>query len=1098
MAALLWSNGSRADDFEFFEQKIRPIFSEHCYSCHSATAEKVRGGLLLDSKEGVLKGGESGPAIVPGSPESSLLIKAVRYTDIDLQMPPKDKKLSESQINSLVEWVRMGAPDPRSSGTPPKIEKSTYDFAAARTNWAFHPPQDPPVPKVSNRKWIQSPIDAFVLAQLEKQKLKPAVLADKRTLIRRATFDLTGLPPTPLEIDAFLKDSSTNAYAKLIDRLLASPHYGERWARHWLDVVRYADSVDARVTGGPEDFAEAWRYRDWVVNAFNGDLPYNQFVEMQIAGDILSDTKHFDTNAIIATGMYAIGNWGNGDADKDKILTDIADDAVDVTGRAFLGLTLACARCHDHKFDPIPTADYYSLAGIFFSSHIIPKLSPKGSGETMLRIPLISETESEKRKARETRMVELEKSIEKIQDDQINALSQEVLPHLDRYLKASWEWQHRRPDDTRTLIEVATAQGLKSTVLQRWMEYLNNANLGLFSQPVRDVLGNKGLSAWHNAANADTPSVTANATDLEASFLTIKLPAHRISVHPSPKDGVAAAWKSPINGLVQIHGRVVDVDPNCGDGVDWELVKNTGGATETLVRGSIPSGGKEQVMGMNGPLSVHVRAGDSLQLNVLPKNGYECDSTMLELEIAEVNDQKRMWDLNRDVANDLLASNPHADSFGNADVWYFRDLAEGNLKLPAESALSKLITSLPLKNLSATEVEKAASKVQSEITNVFEKEKNYEAFVAPRGAFWAPLRNNDQLFSAEARARFQTAKKELADLRANPPSAVAMANGLQEGGVPESPHAGVHDVKIHIRGRYDRLGDLAPRRFPRLLAGEEQQIIKEGSGRLQLAKWIASERNPLAARVMINRIWQQHFGEGIVRTPNNYGKLGTSPTHPELLDFLAHRFVESGWSIKAMHRAIMLSATYQQSCVAAPETLKADPDNHWFGRMNRRRLDAESLRDSLLSVGGNLNLALGGPSIRELNNNRRTLYLMSIRSDRSNYKALFDAADPNAIVEQRVVSTVAPQALFLLNHPFAIAQTEALVQRVLLREKTSDKNKIDWLYRNLYGRIPSRPEIKTGRSALKFGRDTFGKDEKRVWTQYCQVLLCANEFVYVD
>jgi len=385
----LWTAAAHAeDDFSFFEAKVRPVLVEHCYKCHSAKSEKIKGGLRLDEKEAVLKGGDSGPAIVAGKPEDSLLIKAIRYTDEDLQMPPQKgggRKLPDAVINDLIAWVKMGAPDPRvdSVSAAKPNPPSPYDFVAARTNWAFHAPADPSVPKTRDRAWPKSAIDSFILAKLEEKQLSPAPPADRRTLIRRATFDLTGLPPTPEEIDNFLADQSTNAFAKVVERLLASPSYGERWARHWLDVVRYTDSLDARVVGTDQDSIDAWRYRDWVVNAFNGDLPYDQFITRQVAGDLLPppEPEGIDTNAIIATGMYAIGNWGNGDADKDKILTDIADDAVDVTGRAFLGLTLACARCHDHKFDPIPTADYYSLAGIFFSSHILPKLTPKGAGE---------------------------------------------------------------------------------------------------------------------------------------------------------------------------------------------------------------------------------------------------------------------------------------------------------------------------------------------------------------------------------------------------------------------------------------------------------------------------------------------------------------------------------------------------------------------------------------------------------------------------------------------------------------------------------------------------------------------------------------------
>src|SRR5262245_6042282 len=465
-----------AEDFDFFEKKIRPVLVENCYECHSAQSKKVKGGLRLDSREGLLHGGDSGPAIVPGEPEKSVLIKAVRYTDKDLQMPPKDNKLPDSQIAGLVEWVKLGAPDPRastesatqSSGQPPT--KAAYDVAATRKQWAFQPPKDPPIPKVKDTRWTRSPVDRFILAKLENHSLRPAVAADKRTLIRRATFDLTGLPPSPADIEAFLADDSQNAFAKVVERLLASPQYGERWARHWLDVIRYTDSFDSRGIGGPADVPEAYRYRDWVVEAFNRDLPYDQFITQQIAGDLIpaSEPARFNTNGIIATGVYAIGEWGTGDADKEKMLTDIVDDQIDITGRAVLGLTLACARCHDHKFDPILTTDYYGLAGIFFSSHILPEVGPKTAGSPVLRIPLASAEELAMRKGKEDRAAELEK--------EINAKSPAML--------------------------------------------LTKPARGQFNQPALASL---------RTTDAELPSAVANASETAIQFLTITLPARSLA-----------------------------------------------------------------------------------------------------------------------------------------------------------------------------------------------------------------------------------------------------------------------------------------------------------------------------------------------------------------------------------------------------------------------------------------------------------------------------------------------------------------------------------------------------------------------------------------
>ena len=353
---------------EFFENKIRPLLVEHCYKCHSE-GKKKKGGLLLDTRTALLKGGDSGPALIAGDAEKSPLLKAVHYKDEELQMPP-DGKLSDAQIADLEAWIKMGAPDPRGEA-PPAVASasptSTISLEDGRKWWAFQPPKAQPLPGVKDVAWAKEPLDRFVLAKLEEKGLKPAPAADRRTLIRRAYFDLLGIPPTKDEVDAFLADRSPDAYAKLIDKLLASPLYGQRWARHWLDVVRYTDSFDSRIVGNQFDCAFAWRYRDWVVDSFNQDLPYDRFVQEQVAGDLMPsrDGQPFNKDGIVATGVYMIGEWGGGDADKDKLISDIVDDQVDLTGRAFMGLTVACARCHDHKFDPISTKDYYGLAGIY-------------------------------------------------------------------------------------------------------------------------------------------------------------------------------------------------------------------------------------------------------------------------------------------------------------------------------------------------------------------------------------------------------------------------------------------------------------------------------------------------------------------------------------------------------------------------------------------------------------------------------------------------------------------------------------------------------------------------------------------------------------
>ena len=770
-AALAEAPSPAANDF--FEKEVRPLLVERCFKCHAG--RKSKGGLKLDSRAAILEGGETGPAAVPGKPGRSLLVRAVRYHDKP-KMPPR-KPLPDREVRTLTRWVEMGLPWPETVSGHSGTAAGGRAFRITdeqRKFWCFQPVKPVRPPAVRDVSWPRSEIDRFILGALEARMVEPAEPADKRTLIRRATFDLTGLPPSPEEVAAFLADRSPEAFARVVDRLLASLHYGERWGRHWLDVVRYTDSFDARGRGGEGDIADAYRYRDWVIDAFNRDLPYDQFIMNQVAGDLLPAPGPGGVNkaGIIATGMLAIGNWGGGDADKEKLLTDIADDQVDVVSRTFLGLTMACARCHDHKFDPISNADYYALAGIFFSTHILPNVGPKTNVPPMLFIPLASKAELAARQRYASRLTALEKQLKSATEEEYQAFAHGLLPQTAR--------------------------------------------------------------------------------------------------------------------------------------------------------------------------------------------------------------------------------------------------------------LGKL-------------------------------------------------------------------RQELTALKRDKPPPLLFANGAQEGGVPGSPHAGVHDVRIHIRGSYARLGERVPRRFPTILAGEHQKPITHGSGRLELARWLVSPEHPLTARVMVNRIWQHHFGEGIVATPSNFGKLGERPTNPELLDWLARRFVESGWSMKAMHRAMMLSAAYQQSSRPRPQTLKADPDNHLFGRMNRRRLEAELIRDNLLAVAGRLDRSGGGPATPHFNSPRRTVYLMTVRSDRSGFRPLFDVADPTALVDKRTVSTVAPQALFLLNHPFVLAQTRALTGR-LLAAGTDDRKRIEAAYGLLYGRPPTARETQVG---LDFLAQADG-DAPHRWQEYCQVLVCANEFIYVD
>ena len=932
-----------------------------------------------------------------------------------------------------------------------------YDqrLAAGRGSWAFAQPQDPPVPHIENQAWCKSPIDHFILAKLEAKGLEPAPAADKRTLIRRAYFDLIGLPPTPAEVDAFVNDNSRDSFAKVVDYLLASPHYGERWARHWLDVVRYTDSFDARGVGSAGDVKYAWRYRDWVIKAFNDDLPYDQFVMDQIAGDLLPAKQPGQANAdgIVATGMYVLGNWPGGDADREKMMTDIVDDQIDVTGRAFLGTTLACARCHDHKFDPISQQDYYGLAGIFFSSHFLPSPGSKTSGSALLTTSLASPRQIEEQKENAQRIAGLEKQIEAYKDEQYAAIGKELASKSADYLQAAQDFDGPR----QKLAAYASERHLDDYALSRWIDFLHARSRGktphtLLTRAVHNIGGIVGVDGWRMPDNQPDPCVLANNTDHPFSVSTLTLPAHALSMHPGPQSGVAVAWTSPISATIAIDGGVSDGDPNCGDGIAWRIEKSHDNALQLLASGQFPNGGSQQFSQGDGGsqlAAISVHAGDQIQLTIYPKADYACDTTIIDLRINEREGDHRAWDLAHDVVPDLLVGergNPHADSYGRADVWQFFDAGAEPMPIALD-------------------------------------------FADPHGRFWAEARKDGRGLSDAARQHLAELSSELSEARKNVPT-IEEADALEEGGVPQSQYEGIHDCHLMARGRYDHQMAVVPRRFPLLFAGDNQPPVTSGSGRLQLAQWVASPENPMTAKVMVNRLWQHHFGDGIVRTPNNFGRLGSPPTHPELLDYLAHRFLDAGWSIKAMHRMIMLSAAYQQSSEGDPDTQKADPDNLLWGRMDRQRLEAEPFRDALLAVSGSLDATMGGPAFRDPNTPRRTIYLMTIRSDRSNYRMLFDAADPTSIVDKRIDSTVAPQALFLMNDPFVIERAKALAQRVVKTGPAEKREKIDWLYQLLYSRPATDREAQIGLSIV-------GTDAES-WQRYCQVLLCANEFVYVD
>ncbi len=1065
----------------FFEAKVRPLLVARCLECHGDSA-KPKGGLRLTSRGDVLKGGDSGPAAVADGPGEGPLLDAIRYVD-DPKMPPKGK-LPDDEIAVLERWVKLGLPWPEatagSATTAAGPEFRVTD--EHRQFWSFRPVRavEPPVVGGGGGGGggvdpLAHPIDRFLLARLAKEGLEPGPTADRATLIRRATFDLTGLPPTPEEVAGFVADPDPDAevFARSVDRLLASPAYGQRWGRHWLDVARYADSRDARGVGGSDDIGEAWRYRDWVVDALNRDLPYDQFIVNQVAGDLLPGPDPGDINpgGMVATGLLAIGEWGTGDADKEKMLTDIVADQIDVVTRGFLGLTVACARCHDHKFDPIPAADYYGLAGIFASTKILPDPGAKTSGSPMLRTPIATRAQRGAIEDHKRRLAEADAAFRATLAAARESSARSLLPRGRAIIRAVADGQE--------------PAGLPAFALRKWAAILAPGDAGrILARPMADVGGRKGVHFW--SARPDPPWVGVNSGGEAAAIGTLTLPPRSVNLHPGPRSPAAIRWRSPIEGAVRVEARLGDADPNGGDGVAWSVSVRKGRDRREVASGTVANGGSKAIAG-GGLARVDVGPGDAIELAVAPRGEYSFDTTTVALKVESLapGPEPAAWDLAADLLPDLLAANPHADRLGHAGVWELVELdGDGPSRpLPTHPAWAEWDRSAK----GAEAADALALRVESDAGLA-------AALVAEGGPFRPDAADLAALPEA-ARAEVSARQADLDRLKGQAPPPAPVALVAVEGGVPRSAYEGFHDARVQIRGDYRRLGPVVPRHVPRVVAASQPKI-GPGSGRMELARWIASAENPLTARVMVNRAWQGHFGAGLVRTPGNFGKLGEAPTHPELLDWLAARFVADGWSLKKLHKLMMTSRAYRQSSAATGPARALDPENRLWGRMDRRRLESEAVRDALLAVAGRLDPGLGGPSTRDFASPRRTLYQMTIRSDRSSFGPLFDAADSTAMVDRRVVSTVAPQALFLMNHPFAIDQAKALAAR-LRAAPGDDGDRITRAYLLLYGRPPTGEEVAIGRDLL--GRMAGGEGPPDLaWQAYAQVLLCANEFLYID
>jgi Protein of unknown function (DUF1553)/Protein of unknown function (DUF1549)/Planctomycete cytochrome C/Concanavalin A-like lectin/glucanases superfamily len=1129
----------------FFETDVRPLLVERCWTCHGAT-KAPKGALRLTSRVNVLRGGDSGPAAVAGNPGESLLVQAVRYQD-EPKMPPKER-LKDREIEVLSRWVAMGLPWPRTkvvTQAPARTSGMGPFTDEQRRFWAFQPVKAVVAPEVQDKAWARSAIDCFILAALEQKGFGPAEPADKRTLIRRATFDLIGLPPSPEEVDAFLADGSLHAFARVIDRLLASPQYGERWGRHWLDVVRYADARDLIQLPAESDFREAWRYRDWVVTAFNRDLPYPEFLRGQIAGDLLPPTRPGGINAdgLVATGMLAIADFVPGDVDKDQMIADYVNDQIDVVGRAFLGLSLACARCHDHKFDPISTEDYYALAGIFFSTRLVP--GPVPGNTPLVRMPLLPQDEIAKIEAQDAadtrRRAELEQQLPDAADrEYILQLSRSLLGQTARYLVAACGYRGRSTEPKKPdLRELAKQRGLDEKMLAGWVDYLGRVEaqrLVLRHPTLRDAASGKltGHALERSAEDlqrliadrvargeadsspgkpslvrsaliryrADDPHLVVADADGRVVLWPNRagLPSDARPVSPGggpsqvnvPIDGqiktvlrfdgrslLKAPRRAPPTGSLFVVFRTAKMASPGQRLLGWE---DSNGGQHGLGLMSDPDGSLRAILRNNG------RSGDLTDAR--RAEGFEVvcvtwgpGGTALYRNGASVV-QKRI----ESISSDAMIAALHLGGPGSGSSPRFRgDVAEVRVyNRPLDESERRLVEA----ELRGAWIKPSGPHgPQSDLLADL-----HEELLSCRGPFWVPAEQRLAMLPAANQARLVALKRELDELKQKRPREVPRAVVVQDGGPAGTRHEGFKDAQVYLRGNPAKPGRTIPRGFPTILTGDHRVRIAKESGRRQLAEWLAQPDHPLTARVMVNRIWQHHFGEGLVRTPNDFGARGERPTHPDLLDFLAARFVESGWSVKTMHRLIMQSSAYQQSGRAAGVTAAGDPDNRLLGRMSRRRLDAEAIRDSLLVVAGRLDAASGGPAFLDQAVPRRTLYLLSARTgaNTSDFGRLFDRADPGSIVDRRGQSIVAPQALFFMNDPFVGDLARALAARVATEATSGDDARIQRLYAIALGRPPTRGEIEIGLRLLTPDR------EVDPWERYCQIVLCSNEFIYLD
>lgn len=1101
---------AHADDagVELYEKKVRPALVEHCVKCHGP--EKQEGGLQVDSVAAMLRGGDQGPAVMPGDPDSSLLIQGVRYDDINFQMPPKGKMPGET-VAALEEWVRSGAPAPASEQRTPAAAVKKFDLAERAKHWCFQPIQKTTAPEVGNRVWPRGDVDRFVLQKLEVAKLRPAQEAEPQELIRRLSFDLIGLPPTSSEVESFVaafaaaKDEAARnkVYGALVDRLLASPHFGERWARHWLDLVRYAES-----RGHEFDYVipNAFQYRDYVIRALNADVPYDRFVVEHLAGDLLTEPRrHPQTGgneSILGTGFWFLGEECHSPVDIRQDETDRIDNKIDVMSKAFLGLTLACARCHDHKFDALSTKDYYAMSGFVLGMSY--RQAAFESLDHNRRIyDAVRELESKNRRV--------------LLEEQARLL-RPGLDKLDQYLDAARASLLSGVSEQPAATNRKT--GLQEAVLTKWIEELRAAKVDdrhpLHMWANRDAGKTDAGAGLPPLAPAAPPRVVIDFATLKPSDwladgiafgdrpahpgdLQIGIDSHRpierlftysAAVARAKWDVFRAsedAQGEPGRMNWQQAGRTIKTPTfTLGSGKLWYLVRGSANVYASVASHRMNNGplhgnlirrieGPDSMRWVSHDLSAYPNARVHLEFTpLIPGEAKEGVSAECEvLLIVESDREPKLPDL---VSAALV---PASDSPAEL-ARRFRDALDA-------LAADRIDASSPGPLVLA-------------------------AWMLEHRDLLAPTTGETASVGPEAAEFFRRQSDLLAELKKSSPIAPAAWEGS------------AIDEYVLVRGNHRTVGELVPRRFLEAIDRESPDAYRTTGGRLALAERLVDRSDPLPARVMVNRLWQHLFGVGLVRTVDNFGSMGELPTHPELLDYLAQKFMDEGWSVKRVLRELVTSQTYRMSSRAAKriagdaDPAVADPENKLLYRARVKRLEAEIVRDAMLTVSGRLDEKLYGPSVGVYitpfmegrgkpqsgpldGQGRRSIYLQVRRNFLNPMFQAFDYPTPFTSVGRRSISNVPQQALALMNGPLPAELAKQWANATLSDPAlTSDQARMKRLYRAAFAREPSAQELAEGQAFLAEQEKLYestAPGDPRAWADYCQVLMNTKEFIFI-